>query len=131
MKMRLNNDFLEDFKTFDFSKIKEKVVFLVGSARFREYFIKIESILQINYEKLVYMASVDGLLNKEKFSEDEWEVLQEIALIKLKNQEAILILDVNGYIGDHTRQEIEVFENKFRRPVYYLSKLRKNSLIGQ
>ena len=122
--MRLNKKFLKEFQDYDFSLIKEKKIFLVGSARFRDYFIKIESILQIKYKKLVSIASVDGLLNKDMFSEDEWEILQEIALSKLKDQEAILVLDINGYIGDHTRQEIKFFQNEIHRPIYYLSRLR-------
>ncbi len=122
--MRLNKKLVKEFQDYDFSLIKEKKLFLVGSARFRDYFIKIESILQIKYKKLVSIASVDGLLNKDMFSEDEWEILQEIALSKLKDQEAILVLDINGYIGDHTRQEIKFFQNEIHRPIYYLSRLR-------
>ncbi len=122
--MRLNKKFQKEFQDYDFSPIKEKKIFLVGSARVRDYFIKIESILQIKYKKLVSIASVDGLLNKDMFSEDEWEILQEIALSKLKDQEAILVLDINGYIGDHTKQEIKFFQNEIHRPIYYFSRLR-------
>ena len=122
--MRLNNQILKEFQDYDFSLIKEDKLFLVGSTRFLDYFVKIESILQIKYKKLVSIASVDGLLNKDMFSEDEWEILQEIVLSKLKDQEAILVLDINGYIGDHTRQEIKFFQNEIHRPIYYLSRLR-------
>ena len=122
--MRLKKKFLKEFQDYDFSLIKEKDIFLVGSARFRDYFIKIESILQIKYKKLVSIASVDGLLNKDMFSEDEWEILQDIAMSKLKDQEAILVLDINNYIGDHTKQEIKFFQNEIHRPIYYLSRLR-------
>ncbi len=121
---RLNNNFLNEFRDYAFSKIKEDKLYLIGSARFKDYFIKIESILQIKYKKLVSICSIDGLLNKEKFSAKEWEILQEIALRKLENQEAILILDVNDYIGEHSREEIEYFENRLKLPVYYLSRLK-------
>ena len=125
-KERLSDEFLNEFKDYDFSSIKELKIFLVGSnTKAKEYFIKIESILQIKYKKLVSICSVDGLLHKEKFSSEEWEVLQETGLAKLKNQEAILVLDVENYIGDHTREEIEYFGNELQRPIYYLSKLRE------
>ncbi len=123
-KERLNNNFLAEFKEYDFSKIKENKIFLVGSIRFKDYFIKIESILQIIYKKLVNICSVDGLLNKNKFSVKEWDKLQEIALKKLNDQDAILVLDVDNYIGDQSREEIEYFETKLKRPIYYLSKLK-------
>ena len=125
-KERLNDKLLNEFKEYNFSAIKELKIFLVGSnTKAKEYFIKIESILQIKYKKLVSICSVDGLLHKETFSSEEWEVLQKTGLAKLKDQEAILVLDVDNYIGDHTREEIEYFGNELKRPIYYLSKLRE------
>ncbi len=125
-KDRLNKNFLDEFKDYNFSSIKEKIIYLVGSIKFKDSFIKIESILQIIHKKLVSICSVDGLLNKSEFSTKEWDLLQEIALAKLPYQEAILVLDVNGYIGDHSREEIEYFEKKFKKPIYYLSKLKES-----
>jgi hypothetical protein len=125
-KERLNKNFLAEFKKYNFKKIQENKIFLVGSIRFKEFFIKIESILQIIYKKPVNICSVDGLLNKEEFSIEEWDRLQEIALKKLHEQEAILVIDVEDYIGEQTREEIEYFKNVLKKPVYYLSKLRRN-----
>ena len=125
--MRLNEAFLSEFAKFNFSVIKERKIGLVGSVRFKDDFIKIESILQIIYKKLVFVCSLDGLLNKEKFSSDEWEALQEICIKKLKDQDAILVLDINNYVGDHTSEEIEYFINNLKKPVYYLSRLVKNN----
>jgi hypothetical protein len=124
-KERLNKNFLDEFQDYDFTIIKETKIFLVGSIRFKEYFIKIESILQILYKKLVGICSVDGLLNKDKFNTEEWERLQEIALAKLNEQEAILVIDVHNYIGKHSKEEIEYFSSILHKPVYYLSKLKK------
>ena len=125
-KERLNKNFLDEFKEYDFSKIQENKIYLVGSIRFKDYFIKIESILQILFEKIVYICSVDGLLNKQKFSPKEWESLQEISLRKLEEQDAILVLDVDNYIGEHSKEEIALFETKYKKPIYYLTKLRRN-----
>jgi len=124
-KERLNKNFLDEFQDYDFLKIKENKIFLVGSIRFKDCFIKIESILQIIYKKLVGICSVDGLLNKDKFNEEEWEKLQEIAIQKLNDQEAILVLDVDNYIGEQSKEEIEYFSTYMHKPVYYLSRLKK------
>ena len=124
-KERLNKNFLDEFKNYALSSIKEKNIYLVGSSRFKDYFIKIESILQIIYQKQVYICSIDGLLNKELFSEKEWEKLQTIALQKLHNHDAILIINVDDYIGDHSKEEIEYFEQVIKKPIYYLSQLRR------
>jgi hypothetical protein len=123
-KERLNKNFLDEFQDYDFSKIKETKIFLVGSIRFKDHFIKIESILQIIYKKLVGICSVDGLLNKDTFSEKEWDKLQEIAIRKLNDQEAILVIDVDNYIGEQSKEEIEYFNSRLHKPVYYLSSLK-------
>ncbi|MFX1321964.1 MAG: hypothetical protein ACFFAQ_09995 [Promethearchaeota archaeon] len=130
-KERLNKNFLADFKDYDFLKIKENKIYLVGSIRFREYFIKIESMLQIIHKKLVNICSVDGLLNKEKFSNEEWDKLQEIALRKLHDQEAILVLDIDNYIGEQSKEEIDYFKYNLKRPIYFLSELNLKSYKNQ
>ncbi len=122
-KERLNKNFLKKYSKYNFNQIKEEKIYLVGSARFKKYFIEIESILQVIHGKLVGICSVDGLLNKKKFSFEEWEKLQEIALRKIKDYDAILVLNVDGYIGDHSNEEIEFFKQNFNKPIYYLSKL--------
>ncbi len=130
VEKRLNKNFLDEFKDYDFSKIQENKIFLVGSARFKDYFLKIESILQILYSKIVSICSVDGLLNKNGFSSSEWETLQEISFRKLEEQDAILVLDIKNYIGTHTAEEIENFEKIHKKPIYYLSKLTRKSKIS-
>ncbi|MFO7795394.1 MAG: hypothetical protein ACQERB_10870 [Promethearchaeati archaeon] len=123
---RLNSSFLKEFREYNFSNITEENIFLVGSiSKAKEYFIKIESILQIMHQKLVSICSVDGLLNKEKFSEYEWDQLQKIALRKLQKQDAILVLDIANYIGDQSKEEIEYFKNELDKPIYYLSQLKE------
>jgi len=123
-KNRLSPSFLEGFSEYNFSKITEEHIFLVGSiSKAKDHFIKIESILQIMHQKLVSVCSVDGLLNKEKFSDYEWDKLQKIALRKLQKQDAILVLDVDNYIGEQSKEEINYFKYVLDKPVYYLSKL--------
>jgi len=121
---RLTPSFLKKFEKYDFSKISEEKIFLVGSiSKAKDYFIRIESILQIVYKKLVSICSVDGLLNKERFSNDEWDSLQSIALRKLHDQDAILVLDVENYIGEQSKEEIQYFKHAIDKPIYYLSEL--------
>ena len=124
-KKRLKEAFLAEFDKYNFSKIREEKIFLVGSiTKAKKEFIKIESILQILHKKRVSICSIDGLLNKKKFSKEEWDILQEIALKKLKDQDAILVLDVDNYIGNETKEEIEYVRDTLNKPVYYLSQLR-------
>jgi len=69
---RLNNNFLKKYEDFNFSRIIEEKIFLVGSiTKAKDEFIEIESILQIVHNKLVSICSIDGLLNKKEFSAKE------------------------------------------------------------
>ncbi len=125
-RLRLNENFLKKFERYDFSKIKEERIFLVGSiTNAKEYFYEIETILQISYNKIVSICSVDGLLHKKQFSQNEWNKLQKIAMKKLHSQDAVLVLDKGNYIGEQSKEEIEYFQKKFNKPVYYLSKLKR------
>lgn len=125
-KKRLNEVFLNKYNLYDFSRIQEEKLYLVGSiTKAKIEFIEIESILQIQYHKLVSICSIDGMLNKESFSKDEWDDLQQISLKKLGDQEAILVLDVDGYIGKESKEEIEYFRTVLRKPIYFLSKLKR------
>ncbi len=125
VKRRLNSHLLKKYNQYNFSVLKGDRIGLIGSTFFKSNFMEIESILQIKYKKLVSIGSFDGLLNKSLFSYDEWEELQAICIRKLKFQDAILVLDVNNYIGDHTTEEINYCTKTFKIPVYYLSKLIK------
>ena len=50
--------------------------------------------------------------------------MQEIALRKLIDQEAILLLDVENYIGEQSREEIDYFTKILKKPAYYLADLK-------
>ena len=110
---------------YNWSDIKEKHVYLIGSARFKDYFTISEMILQLEHYKLVSMCSFYSLVHKNEFSLEEWETLQKIALQKISSADAVLVIDgeYNGtvYIGGHTREELSTID---AIPVYHLSKLQ-------
>jgi len=113
---------------FDWNAIKEKNIYLAGSSRFKEMFGAIEVILQVYFEKLISVSSWYGLDHKEQFSDEEWEVLQQICFQKIANSDAMLVINFdptnenmakNLYVGAHTKEELE----RASIPIYYLSEL--------
>lgn len=105
--------------------IKEKHVYLAGSAKFKDYFTMAEMVLQLYFDKIVSACSFYSIGHKYEFSPDEWEALQGIALQKIKEADAILVIDAEHggqvYIGDHTREEVASMGTI---PIHYLSKLQ-------
>ena len=51
--------------------------------------------------------------------------MQVKILKKLKDYDAILVLDVDGYIGDQSKEEIEYFKSTLKKPIYWLTHLMR------
>src|SRR5271157_629840 len=106
---------LETIKTYRdryaWDIIKEERVYLAGSARFLDYFAIAETILQLYHDKLVSECSMYSIEHKSEFTPEEWDVLQGIAIRKIENVDAILVIDSehggDTYIGDNTRAELD------------------------
>ena len=56
------------------------------------------------------------------FTEDEEKLLDELHRIKIDLADAIYVVNVNGYIGKSTREEIEYAKQKGKE-ILYLEKI--------
>ena len=83
-----------------------KVVCLCGSSRFRAEFLRIERAESLA-GRIVLMPA--GFFSTEGFTLDSADVarLKSIHREKIRMADEILVVDVGGYAGDSTRQEIE------------------------
>ena len=112
-KLKLMNDILTAKRmimncllTKHFKQYEMQVVGLFGSAKFKEDFLKIEKDLSFK-GFLVLLPYFDGLENKDKYSKEQWESLMDQAFKRVEISDIIFIVNKNGYIGDHTRKEID------------------------
>jgi nucleoside 2-deoxyribosyltransferase len=98
-------------------------VTLCGSTKFREAFDFWNTHLTLA-GNAVYSVAVDahGEARDALPTEEEKTLLDEVHLMKIKNSDAIFVLDVDGYIGSSTAREI-VFARAKGKDVYYLSKM--------
>lgn len=82
-----------------------KIVTICGSMRFKQEMMTIAPELQLKYGYLVIQCvyfSEDQILNKKDI-----ELLNKIHYQKIELSDAIYVVNVNGYIGDATKKEIE------------------------
>lgn len=82
-----------------------KIVTICGSMRFKQEMMTIASELELKYGYLVIQCvyfSEDQILSKKDI-----ELLNKIHYQKIELSDAIYIVNVNGYIGDATKKEIE------------------------
>ena len=105
---------------------KYKVITLCGSTRFKEQFIEVQKELTLKGNIVISV----GLFGHSGDSE-VWEDMDEGTLTKTKEMlddmhkrkidmaDEIFVINVNGYIGDSTKSEIE-YAKKTGKIVKYL-----------
>ncbi len=81
-----------------------KIITLCGSMRFENEMIKIAAELELNGD--VAIQCIYFPQNK-KLSDFELEMLSKLHYKKIEISDAIYVVNVNGYIGASTRNEIE------------------------
>ncbi|MBR3882988.1 MAG: hypothetical protein IKJ36_07000 [Clostridia bacterium] len=108
---------------------KYKVITLCGSTRFKDEFMKAQKDLTLKG----YIVISVGLFGHSG-DQEVWENMDEGTLTKTKEMlddmhkrkidmaDEIFVINVNGYIGDSTKSEIE-YANKTGKKVNYLEEI--------
>ncbi len=87
-----------------------KVVTICGSIRFANQMKKIAWDLELKNRYAVIQCVYDQ--SESELTPEDWKALEECHLKKIDISDAIYVVNVNGYIGNHTRQEIEYAKSK-------------------
>lgn len=99
---------------------RRKVVTLCGSVRFWDKIQELYEKLELE-NKYAVIGITPHVMNRN-FTEDEEDLLDELRRIKIDLADAIYVVNVNGYIGKSTREEIEYAEQKGKE-IMYLEKI--------
>ena len=112
---------------------KYKVITLCGSTRFKDEFLKVQKDLTLKGNIVISV----GLFGHSGDSE-VWENMDEGTLTKTKEMlddmhkrkidmaDEIFVINVNGYIGESTRSEIE-YAKKHGKKINYLESQTSNN----
>jgi len=95
-----------------------KVITLCGSTKFEEKYREINAKLTLE-GNVVLSCGVFNYKNPDK--EDKRDLLQAIHRQKIDMADEIFIINVDGYIGKHTAEEIE-YTKKIGKKINYLEK---------
>ncbi len=97
------------------------IVTLCGSARFEAWYHAWAEALGLSghcvFELCAYPSQKDG--NKDWYSPEEKVALDALHFTKIEKSEAILVLNVFGYVGDSTLREI-AHARRLQKKVYML-----------
>ena len=97
-----------------------KIVTICGSMKFRNEMMMISEKLELE-QRYVVIQCIYGDSSKE-YNESEMEILSKLHFEKIKISDAIYVINVNGYIGEATKKEIE-FAKSLNKEILYLEPL--------
>ena len=97
-----------------------KIVTICGSMKFRNEMMMISEKLELKQWYIVIQC-IYGDSSRE-YNESEMEILSKLHFEKIKISDAIYVVNVNGYIGEATKKEIE-FAKSLNKEILYLEPL--------
>ncbi len=82
-----------------------KIVTICGSFKFKEEMLRLSTELEIknNYIVLQPVYGIEGAT----YTKEEIEIMGKLHFKRIELSDAIYVVNVNGYIGESTKKEIE------------------------
>jgi len=83
-----------------------EVVTLCGSTRFKEQYLEVQKRLTLE-GKIVISCGLFNHADDEQITDEQKKLLDELHFRKIDLSDSIYVIDVKGYVGTSTRNEIE------------------------
>ena len=100
---------------------KFKVITLCGSTRFKDDFLEAQKRLTLEGNIVISVGLFGHSGDEEVWTPGTKEMLDNMHKRKIDMADAIYVINVDGYIGESTRSEIE-YATKQGKTVMYLEK---------
>jgi hypothetical protein len=97
---------------------RPRVITLCGSTKFMDAFERANEDLTLQ-GNVVFSVAMKAHEGSSRVSAEQKQLLDRVHLEKIRLADEILVLNVNGYIGESTAREI-AFANQIGRVVRYL-----------
>lgn len=99
--------------------MKIKVITICGSMRYSKEMMKIAEQLELKdgYAVIQCVYNVDG----QKYEGFDASILDKIHRKKIDISDAIYVVNIDGYIGNSTKNEIEYAKNNGKEIIYHES----------
>lgn len=112
---------------------KFKVVTLIGSTKFKDYFIRGQEILTLKGSIVLSpcIFSHADPNNKIKITEDVEQMLDDMGKQRIDMADCVVVINPGNYIGDNTLREIEYAKSKGKNIQYlqtYIDIVKENDL---
>ncbi len=100
-----------------------KIITLCGSLKFQKEMMEVAEDMAL--EGYCVLTPVYPTSNNIKRTEEEMTKLKESHFKKIELSDAILVVNVNNYIGDSTKLEIEYAKKLGKEIIYHMDLIRK------
>ena len=100
-----------------------KIITLCGSLKFQKEMMEVAEKMAL--EGHCVLTPVYPTSNNIKRTEEEMAKLKESHFKKIELSDAILVVNVNDYIGESTKLEIEYAKKLGKEIIYYMDLIRK------
>ena len=95
-----------------------KVITVCGSYKFKKEMVEITEKMTLQ-RNCVLMPNELTRHKKEEYTEEEARIIGGMHKEKIKLSDAILVVNVNDYIGESTKREIEYAKSLNKEILYY------------
>ena len=99
-----------------------KIITLCGSLKFQEEMMKVAE--KMTLEGNCILTPVYPVLKNYKRTDEQLETFKEAHFRRIELSDAILVINVNNYIGNSTSLEIEYAKKLGKEIIYYTDLLR-------
>ena len=96
-----------------------KIITVCGSMKFIQEMMKISEKIELQGNVVLMPIYNPSRPNKESFTKEEILMLDKMHRERIKLSDAILVVNVNDYIGDSTKSEIEFAKSLNKEIIYY------------
>ena len=103
--------------------VQVKIITLCGSLKFKKEMMKVAE--KMTLEGYCVLTPVYPTTNNTKRTEEEMIKLKEAHFKKIDLSDAILVVNVNNYIGESTKLEIEYAKSLKKEIMYYTDLIKK------
>lgn len=102
-----------------------KIITVCGSLRFIKEMTEITEKMELQGNCMLVPIYNPNKANKDDFTEEEALMLDKMHKERIKLADAILVVNVDGYIGESTKKEIEYAKSLNKEILYYTELLNK------
>lgn len=96
-----------------------KIITVCGSLKFYKEMMEITEIMELQGNCMLVPISNPSKSSKDDFTEEEALMLDKMHKERIKLADAILVVNVNDYIGSSTKSEIEFAKSLNKEIIYY------------